>query len=58
MAFSPSVGPCLSENPRVAESEVHPLFGVSFGTFPANFREHLSLLKNSRAPFSDPYSGV
>ena len=24
----------------------------------ANFREHISLLKNSRAPFSEPYSGV
>ncbi len=35
----PSVGPCLSENLRVAESEVHPLYGLSFGTHPANFRE-------------------
>jgi hypothetical protein len=39
MAFSPSVGSCLSENPTVAESEVHPLHGLSFGTFPANFGE-------------------
>src|SRR5215218_896706 len=39
MACSPSVGPCLSENLRVAESEVHPLNGLSFGTPPANFRE-------------------
>jgi hypothetical protein len=27
-------------------------------SFKAKFAEHPSVLKNSRAPFSDPYSGV
>jgi hypothetical protein len=31
----------MFENSRVAQSEVHPLYGLSFGTFPANFREFL-----------------
>src|SRR4028119_927348 len=36
---SPSVGPCLSENFRRTESESYPLYGLSFGTHPANFWE-------------------